>query len=106
MVGVGLTKPRMRRVWVVAPELLMIDGLDLLTGLSTLAHLHSTTRSVRFDLGETCARFHHKMVRDAASGVFPSQHAFNHEPRKIRSEFRGMETMIMHTRPPTPDLYS
>ena len=28
----------MRRVWVVAPELLMIDGLDLLTGLSTLAY--------------------------------------------------------------------
>jgi hypothetical protein len=28
----------------------MIDGLDLLTGLSTLAHLHSTTRSVRFGL--------------------------------------------------------
>src|SRR5215207_11596059 len=46
----------MRRVWVVAPELLMIDGLDLLTGLSTLAYLHSTTRFVRSDIAEKPGR--------------------------------------------------
>ena len=43
MIRIGLTKPRVRLVRVVGPELLMIDGLDLLTGLSTLAYLHSTT---------------------------------------------------------------
>ena len=31
MVRIGLTKPRVRLVWVVAAELLMIDGLDMLT---------------------------------------------------------------------------
>jgi hypothetical protein len=31
VVRIGLTKPRVRLVWVVAPELLMIDGLDMLT---------------------------------------------------------------------------
>ncbi len=48
MIRIGLTKPRVRLVRVVAPELLMIDGLDLLTGLSTLAYVHSTTRSTPY----------------------------------------------------------
>jgi hypothetical protein len=33
-----------RLVRVVAPKLFVVDGLDLLTGLSTLAWLHSTSR--------------------------------------------------------------
>jgi hypothetical protein len=37
VVRIGRTKPRMRRVWIVAPELLMIESLDLLTGLSNAA---------------------------------------------------------------------
>ena len=43
MVRILLTKPCVRLVRVLAPELLVIDGLDLLTGLSSLAYLHSTT---------------------------------------------------------------
>jgi hypothetical protein len=43
VVRIGLAKPRVRLIRIVAPELLMIDGLDLLTGLSTLAYLNSTT---------------------------------------------------------------
>jgi hypothetical protein len=48
VIRIGLTKPRVRLVRVVAPELLMIDCLDLLTGLSTLACLHTTTPSIRY----------------------------------------------------------
>ena len=44
VVRIGLTQPRMRLVRVVAPKLFVVDGLDLLTGLSTLACLHSTSR--------------------------------------------------------------
>jgi hypothetical protein len=35
VVRIGLTQPRVRLVRVVAPELFVIDGLDLLTVLST-----------------------------------------------------------------------
>ena len=97
----------MRRVWVVAPELLMIDGLDLLTGLSTLAYLHSTTRSSRPDLAQ-------KPSPDSITrwcwmplmGYSPPSTRSITSLKGFRSEFRGMEITIMHIRPPTPDLYS
>ena len=52
MIRVRLTKPSVRLVGVVAPELVVIDCLDRVTGLSTLAYLHSTARPVRSDLAE------------------------------------------------------
>ena len=58
MVGIGLAKPRVRLVRVVAPELLVLDGLDLLTGLSTLAYLHFTTRLSGPISLRNLARFH------------------------------------------------
>jgi len=58
VVGIGLAKPRVRLVRVVAPELLVLDGLDLLTGLSTLAYLHFTTRLSGPISLRNLARFH------------------------------------------------
>jgi hypothetical protein len=79
VVRISLTKPRMCLIRVVAPELLVIDGLDLLTGLSTLA-----TCTLRPALsGPTSLRnsgpnSRAGSVPDAAGGVFPHWRAFNH----------------------------
>jgi CheB methylesterase len=91
VVRIGLTQPRVRLVRVVAPELFVIDGLDLLTALSTLACLHSTSRldepfcPVRYRR-ETRLDSIAGLVPDAAGGVFPYWHAFNHSPRRIAEQ--------------------
>jgi hypothetical protein len=56
VVRIGLTQPRVRLVRVAAPELFVIDGLDLLTGLSTLL---------------ACTLCAVLLVPDAVGGVFP-----------------------------------
>ena len=99
MVRVRLTKPRVRLVRVAAPELLVIDGLDLLTALSTLPYLHSTTRFVNAVSLRSPARFLPGLVPDAAGGVFPCRHAFNHPGAKdCGSEFREEKTMTTQPR--------
>jgi hypothetical protein len=80
VVGIGLTKPRVRLVGIVAPEHLMIDNLDLLTGLSTLAHPEHYDALYPVYRWETRPNSVARFLPDAVGGYFPWWLAFNHPP--------------------------
>jgi hypothetical protein len=52
-----------RLIGIAAVELLVIDGLDLLTALSTMLYLHSTTGLVH---AESAARAHPNFSEECA----------------------------------------
>ena len=88
VVRIRLTKPRVRLLRVVAPELLVVDGLDLLTGLSTLAYLHPTTRSVRSDIAEKPGRIPSQdWYRTSLVGYSPADTRSITRRRGLRANF-------------------
>jgi hypothetical protein len=88
VVRIGLTQPRVRPVRIVAPELFVIDGLDLLTGLST--PLACTLRAVCW-------------CWTPLVGFFPYWHPFNHALQRIAERISRNEDND-HAHPPSESL--